>query len=337
MIRAISSIDILINILTIIGPTEKTEQMAVKNITRTIQWYGLIRFPQLDEGERIHWWRLIADMKRRPSGEYRNDGIWQPSRGFWGNVCLRRDGRVLRHAQLEFRNQVVMEWQDTEGFLFNGISCHLDATLKSIENLAIALGAAWTTRYNPIRNWKAYALMPSDFSVKMIAENAIADFILEYDLLQTCSVDMSAPGQQPDPPPRPPNEPILPPEEDFEGDISPPYEGRDDEGQTYNPDPEPEIPDFPIGDNCQIYRIDILYWAVGEDPSGPGTPAYSFFYAPVEDIYLGRFQPGDTTDSVIVLSAGRIDVQDCEPGQRETIVAYNVARFEIVSIQQEIF
>lgn len=304
--------------------------MAVKRITRTIQWYGLIRFPTLEEGERIHWWRLIADMKRRPKSEYRNDGVWQPPRGFWGNVCLRRDKRVVMSAQLEFQNQIVMEVTYTEAFLHQAISCHLDATLKSIENLGLELQLTPISRVNPIRDWKPYSMNLTDLSIKMISENAIADFILEYDLIPDCSIDGTKP-QGPEGPP-PPEGPPEPPEGEKPSPISPPYEGRDDGGETYNPDPPPDTPDFPIGSDCQVYEIVVEYRIIGQSPESPSERASAFFYAPIEAVLLERFSPSDQSPSVVVRSAGRTDVQQCQPGQRETIVANNIESFEIVSI-----
>lgn len=319
----------------------KIPKMSVKSITRNIQWYGLLRFPNLDEGDRIHWWRLIADMMRRPSGEYRNEGIWQPPRGFWGNVCLRRDGRVARSAQLQFQNQIVFEESYLESFLHQSISCHLDSVHKSIANLGLALGAIPISAFNPIKDWNPYSLLPSDFSIKMISENAVGKFILEYDIIPKCSVFLSDPPPPPPPPPPPDDPEPLDPEEPFEDPISDAYDGNDDDGETYDPDPDDDGSDsgtggfdFPIGENCDIYKITIRYWMLLGHPDDPGTETYGYFYAPIEDVYLGKYQASDDNNSVLVRSAGRIDINECSPGQIETIVANHIERFELISIEK---
>jgi hypothetical protein len=213
-------------------------------ITRTIQWYGLIRFPPNADLDKIAWWRLTADMVRRPIAEFRSDGVWQPPRGFWGNVVSRRDRRRLDNWQLEFQNQIVAEYSATEAFLHTSISCSLDATLKSIENLATSLGFL-TVRFNPIKEWKPYRLIPEEFSVKMQSDNAVGEFLLEWDYLETCNIDNNEPPPPPPPPP-PIRFPIpLDPTSPNPRPISPPYNEPNDFDETYVPEDQEEPEDPP--------------------------------------------------------------------------------------------
>lgn len=307
-----------------------------ERITRTIQWYGLIRLPDDADINRIHWIRLSANMIRRPYAEYRNDGVWQPPRGFWGNVVSRRDKRRLNNWQLEFTQQLVMEYVCEEAFLHQAISCQLDATLQTFQNLANALPIIFPfPRFNPIRDWQSYRLIPDEFSIKMQSENAIGQFDLEWDYIPSCSVDLTPPTPPP-PPPEPPLEEPIPPDGEFPSQISPPYEGPDDGGETYNPDglePPPDE-DFPVGNECQEVQIFVEYFidgAPGDPPSGPFT-ANAIFFGPVLDAFLGKWQPTDETNSIVVLSSGRIDIEQCNPGSRQTIIQNNVSSFTITGI-----
>jgi hypothetical protein len=227
-----------------------------------------------------------------------------------------------------------MSASNQEAVLMSALVCHLDAQLISIERLAALLGLVVFPRNNPIRTWKPIASCPSEFSVKMQSENAIADFLLEWEEIPRCSAENTEPPEVPPPPPRRDLPPPLNPSEPFDGEISDAYDGSTDSGQTYNPDPDGGVPDFPIGDVCVRYRIVVLYWLDGESLSSPGTQTSGTFYAPIDDVILSSFN-GDPTNSVVVRSRGDASFEQCGDGLVERpLVLNNVQKFTIVDISE---
>lgn len=271
----------------------------METVTRTIQWYGLVRFNvPIADIDRIHWWRLTADMIRRPVAEYRNDGVWQPPRGFWGNCVSLRDNRRLNNWQLEFTNQVVGQVSYTEAFLFQAISCSLDSIQKSIENLSIAIPDTFPiSRSNPIIDWVPYRTIPNEFSIRMQSENAIGRFTLDWEYLPSCSVDNTS---VPPPPQLPPEEvQPLPPNETFTGQISPAYDGSDDNGRTYNPENEPP-PGFPTGEQCFQYAVTLTYTDIND------TPIQETFnvWGEIFDVFYRPPQSSNSAGDIIILCRG---------------------------------
>lgn len=223
----------------------------VEKIERTIQWYGLLKPPS--DIKNLKWWRITADIIRPPLSIYRNDKYLTPY-GFWGYLQCMYAGRVLHTYRLSYENEVVAYNINTDLFLHQSISCHLEAMLTSFVNLGLWVRPGFVfERNNPIKEWVNLAMPITEFRIKLLTEDTVFKFTYEYESQENCEVpDSSPPPPPPFPPPLkpptfPPNTPNnqLPP-------ISDAYDGENDGGLTYKPE-EQEPP--PTGDDCAKYSV----------------------------------------------------------------------------------
>jgi hypothetical protein len=257
----------------------------VQIITRQIQYFGILQLPP--KGEIIKWWRLTFDLLKPPLSTYRNDRYPVPQ-GFWGYVQAISNQRVMQTWGIDYENQIIADYSNTNVFLHQSISCHLEAVLTSFVNLGLALNLPPIQRNNPIKDWVAYAQFPDRFRVKLLTPDTYCKLTFEYDFQEVCTV-LGSTNPIPPPPPLPPPEAPLPPDTPPQNipPNSPSYDGVDDNGETFNPGPDdPVNPDFPQGDRCKIYRVTVVVRLQGE--TDPFPPQAGLYFGEIEDVFLGN-------------------------------------------------
>lgn len=151
---------------------------------------------------------------------------------------------------------------------------------------------------------------------------------LQFALIQECSVDATLPAPSPLPPP--PAEP-LPPDYPDDGSDLPPisdaYDGFDDGGLTYKPEQDPQEPDYPQGEECQVMRVIVTVTITGSEE--PQT-FEGFYYGPINDVFLEN-------DDVRVLCRGVAGITGgpCQPDESaESIVENQVQQLISVEIME---
>jgi hypothetical protein len=225
----------------------------VDKIERNIQYYGLIRPPS--DIKNIKWWRLTADIIRPQISEYRNDRYPVPQ-GFWGYVQSMYAGRVLQTYRISYKNEILAYNIDTDLFLQQNVSCSLEAFLTTAVNFAIALNLPPIQRNNPIKDWRNLSLPIEEFRIRLLTEQTVFKFTYEWESQDNCEVPLS---EFPEPPPPPPDPPPteVPPTTPNSGipPISDAYDGDEDGGLTYNPDPD-DGGGVPPTEACILYSMD---------------------------------------------------------------------------------
>lgn len=298
----------------------------IESITRTIQFYGLLR-PPLDEG-RIYYSRLWFDILQYPRTRYENFR-YEPPQTFYGYVQAMSAERVVWYKQIEFDNQLISEEYDSTDLLHRSLVCHLDATNQSFINLGLALALPPFQVNNPIADREVPFLSIDEFRIRLITEETVCRVRYEYLISRDCDLPFSVPPPPPPPPPPRPPEPFPPPPagEPPNPDIPPPsdaYDGDDDDGLTYDPNPEPPEDEFPIGGECEIFRVTAL---VQTGVGGPFEEFFDLFFGPIEDVFL-------ESDDLNVICRGQASVEICQPGTVvRSLVSNNVTDFQLVSIE----
>jgi hypothetical protein len=221
---------------------------------RTIQFYGLL-IPNADF-VKAKFYEIRFELIREPRQPYTNLKYPSP-KGLYGYLQCMSAGRVVCTYPLEYINQVVCRKDYTDFFLHQAVSCHLEAMLTSFINVANYLQPGFVIqRDNPIKTWVTSSADFDEIRVRFLDERTVGRIVLDYDLMDSCNVlgsDLPTP-KKPVPPPNSevpvpadiPNNQIPP--------ISPPYEGIDDNGLTYNPDGNLPPGDLQ-GEQCTPYGV----------------------------------------------------------------------------------
>jgi hypothetical protein len=284
--------------------------LAVQSVERNIQYYGLLRPPSTNNP--VKWWRLTADIIRPQISDYRNDKYPVPQ-GFWGYVQAMYAGRVLHTYRIFYKNDILAYNIDTDLFLQQNVSCHLEAMLTSFGNLANGLGLPLIQRNNPINDWRTLSLPIEEFKIRLIAEQTIFKFTYEYEEQETCEVPLSESPSQPPPPPPPPTQEFppgtagnqLPP-------ISPPYQGENDNGQTYNPNPS-EPPTFP---DCTLVRV---FVTITRGDNTTFSSSYDL-YAPIGNAFATCTVDGNTFASGLIIQSFGTSQSGCQNQMQDTVI-----------------
>ena len=279
---------------------------------RQIQFFGLIR-PTLEPGRIVKWWRISADIIRPQISRYRNDR-YPEFETFYGYLQCMLEDRVARTYNLDYNNSIVAEEYNTSGFLHQALSCHLEAILTSFEEQNTALGLLNIARTNPIKSWSHLFYFPTEIKIRLLTENVVMKFLLEWDYVENCSADVSIqpPPELPPPPPPPPPE-IPATDTNTPTPNSPAYEPPDDNGETFNPG-APEPPEF---EECEAVIVTVEL--VSPD-TGSETLTYGM-RAPIGDVFVTCTSDGSTYSSGLVIQARGTFPGECLPEQTDIVVA----------------
>ena len=278
--------------------------------SRVINWYGIYR-PPSDAG-RIFYSRAWIDILQLPRSVYENYRF-SPPQSFYGHVIALGGERVVWNRQIEWVNQLVWEYHDYPDLLHRSLVCHLDSVHQSIINLGVSLNALPIQVNNPIADRVVPVTDVNEFRIRLLTVDTVARFTFEYYLSPSCSVGLSPPPPPPPDYPPPPPVPVLPPPPG-EGlnpelpPISPAYDGGDDDGLTYSPEPPVEPPiDFPVGENCQEVTVTASY----TDGNGDRVTFSQVHYGSVEGFEVVPSPGGVGTFDLLITSRGNNPFAGC--------------------------
>jgi hypothetical protein len=305
--------------------------MAVERIERTIQWFGILKPPT--NIQNLRWWRLTADIRKEPLQVYQN-ARFPVNQTFYGYVQSISAGRVTQTWSLQYPNQILETKINLGLYLHRSVSCAIDTTNESINRLAVLLGLIAFDPNNPIEMWSVPSIQIEEFRVRLLVEPAIIDLIYEYEEQPKCNVDQNE-ELPPPPPPPPPQKSTIPPTTPNTDNppISPPYEGIDDDGRTYNPN-RGNNPEFPVGERCTRYRITVSYQLIG-DPNPRRIS--SNYWGEIINVALGSNTNNDPTfDDIVVTCYGNAFFEECQPQpvERGGLADNNVESFQVISIEE---
>jgi hypothetical protein len=274
------------------------------------------------------WLRIYCSVVRQPLSVYLSAKS-QPPYSFFGYVTFEKDGYILPvKVPIEFERQIVFHADLDTGFLHQSISCSLEAILTTFVNLGFALNIGAIQRNNPIKDWETPTIEFDTVLVRLLTEDSICSLNISWEEQDNCSVPESTPPRRrriPPPPPPPPTVPPGSPPGD-NPDISPPYEGSDDGGRTYNPDGGNEPPP----PTCTRGTLRVVYTYNGLPNQ---TANYANTIYPVDDV--GTSNNG--TNFYVVWSRYNSEGIPCDPEDDSTvridqfIVAGIYDRAEVIS------
>ncbi len=112
---------------------------------RTIVQYGVYQFSP--EEKRAYRLQVFAQVLTQPGNRYANERL-PKERSFYGYAQLMNGDFVVRTVQLEYTNQCIFEFTQSDNLNTWLMSAHIRGVLISIGNLASALG--FTSEVNPI-------------------------------------------------------------------------------------------------------------------------------------------------------------------------------------------
>jgi hypothetical protein len=290
------------------------------SLIRTIQYYGLLRIPA--GLKNVKNYQIYFDLLRRPKQPFTN--IKYPSpKGFYGYLQLNYKGRVLETYALEYERQVVLNIQNDSLYLHASVSCHLEAMLTSFLNIGNYLQPGYVVqRNNPIKDWTNFKSPVFDeIAVRFLDEFCIANITFDWEAVDICSVPFSEPPEDgkdtiPFPPPEvedsdAPNSAFPP--------VSPAYDGNDDDGRTYNPNPPVDPGDDTLA--CTAYSVIFegnrrITLADGSVQNNAILPQTASLFGVIGAI---RTEVSNGVAKIFIVSQG-YTFAECQPNQLELIV-----------------
>lgn len=271
---------------------------------RLISGRGVLRLPD-NPGISRHS-ILYLDVIREPRNKYYN-GNWNPVRSRYATLVFRRQGYVISASSMEYDSLAVDGIADISGQNLIALKCAYEGILISFVNLATAQGLVLTSYTDLIQNYESLDLGWDEVLIQCYADTALQArlFRLEYDF---CDPEKN---NQKKPPPPPPRLPKVPPGTAI-GDISPPYDGEDDNGNTDPfdgdttpppPPPEPESCDRLLITVRVTFQNGTVVNVVGVNASGGQQ------YAPV----LGAsVQVDGSTTRALVQGGSLVGASTCD-------------------------
>jgi hypothetical protein len=287
--------------------------MVIAKIERTIQWYGLLEIPA--DISALKYWRLYADLIRYPQTPYQNNRYPIP-RSFFGYVQHMIGDKLYKNYAYEYPSQFIADHSNVEYFLHQSMSCFYEGMLNSFQNLGTALNLAPFNRFNSISDWTSYEINPSQFKIRLLTQDTIAKFTFEYDTQNQCPGNNVPPPPPPIPPPQ--TKPIgypLPPGDNTSPtpNISPPYQGPDDNGETYNP--SPVMPNF---NECDKVKGTFL---ITRQDGVVETVIAEFYWPYVTGIVSTTINSSSINTSLIISTKGLTSNGGCQNSIQQDLIS----------------
>lgn len=239
---------------------------------RSISGKGLLKVPT--DKKKLRHVVLYTDVFREPKNKYYNAN-YNPPRSRYATLNFFRESYLINSIAVEFPKQAFDNVNDVCGQTLIAIKCAYDGLLQSFVNLAVAMsatpggvGLTYEGKVDLIKDYENLRLAWDEIRVQCHADTAlqIRMYAVKYD---SCTADRD--DDKPPPPPPPPRS-SVPPGTPIT-DLSPPYDGSSDSGNTspYSGDQNPPPPPGPIA--CQKYRIDYTWNYVNalNQPAGRRT------------------------------------------------------------------
>ena len=244
---------------------------------RLIQGYGLYKFTE-DE-KRARNLELRVDLIRYPEKSLNLNTKSSPPETFLGYCTYERNKAFLQKKSIDYPNQLLDNYFNYSAWNWSLQRCHLAAVNYSFVQLGLALSLSPFELAIPFQDW-TLTLYPWDsIRIKLLDLVCIARIQCRYLPLDMCGITQPAPTWLEDDDNPIPE--ILPYNQPFTGNISPPYDGVDDDGLTYVP--EPEGSGFPVGQRCTLYRV---VFRVGYSDTD-WNPVTRDLWGELEGIYTG--------------------------------------------------
>lgn len=231
--------------------------------TRSISGRGLFRIPANDAYRHFY---LYINVIRLPRVNFTNSKF-NPDKSEYAKITWIRNDYVLREDAMNFENQLFEFSPDPShaNYINQGMVCLYESIIAYLDYLAPfipapPLASGEPIPINPLRNTPTEVKIVCRESTAIVAKL----YYLEYE--EACGSAEATPVPPPDPMPEP-QQPTPAPI----GDLSPPYQSPDDDGDTvpYPGDANPP-PDPSIGEPCVPGTLTIIvsYSSSGE----PQTP-----------------------------------------------------------------
>lgn len=255
---------------------------------RFISGRGVLKVPS--DGKKNRYTVLYLDVIRQPVNKFANLN-WNPSRGRYAQLVFLRAGYVVDTRAMEFPREAYDGVSDIAGQALIAVKCAYAGILQTFFNLGNALSLPSISVTNLIEEYENLRLGWDEVRVVCYADTAIQARLYRtpYD---TCNPDYD---DQQEPPPPPPPVPQIPPGTPIEN-ISDPYEGEDDDGNTV-PFPDDEFPPPPIPD-CTPVTVTVTYTRLLDGASSQQSFSFAAL-APVDDCYIDEVVSGGSSVFVV--------------------------------------
>lgn len=245
---------------------------------RIISGKGVLKVPE--EARTSRYWIMYVDVIRRPRNEYL-ELQWNPNQSMYARMVYLKNSYAQTYDYIKFQREQRTYINDITGQNLRAIKCAYEGILQSFFNLGNALSLPSISITNLIKDYESLALSWDEIRFSCYSNTAlqIRFYGLQYDV---CNADNEDSNELPPPPP--PREPI-PTNESVE--VSPPYDGDNDDGSTIpfaGDDLPPDTPELP-GDECVAYNVTIRIWGDWADPDGF---ALGYGYKDFSDTYYGE-------------------------------------------------
>lgn len=265
--------------------------------SRLISGAGLLRIPA--DAENIYYWSVLIDVVRPPSRIFRSNKF-NPSRQRYATITALKDGYVLDEQFVDYPRRRFDIVLDSSAQTLLAVKCAYQGTLISIANLATALSLPVISIDDLVKPMESLNLVADSLHFVCEQDTALQVRLFSRDLISCNEESVKQPKQ---PPPPPPQEP-LPPGEPI-GDITPPY---DEEDTVTNPnpidedsDPNPAFPDFPLGEECERYRVEV---AMTSTLKGREVRVDEF-YGEIEELFFNPSSVSqDGKETILIRSRG---------------------------------
>lgn len=258
---------------------------------RLISGRGVLKVPS--DVKKNRYTVLYLDVIRQPVNKYANLN-WNPARGRYAQLVFLRKDYVIGTRAMEFPREAYDGVADIAGQTLIAVKCAYAGILQTFTNFANALSLPVISVTNLIEEYENLRLGWDEVRIICYADTAIQArlYKIPYDV---CNPDYD---DQQEPPPPPPPRPPVPPGTPI-ADISDPYEGDNDGGDTV-PFPGDDFPPPPIPD-CTVVTITIDYQRLLDGSTSPQRLVV-LGQAPVDDVYIDEVVSGGS--SIFVVDRG---------------------------------
>jgi hypothetical protein len=248
----------------------------VKIETRLISGRGIIRIPDSDKYRCL---LLYVNVVRLPAVNF-STSKWNPDKSEYVRITWERNKYIIRQDIQGFESQSYTQQSDVTGYIAKGLLCILPSIINYFDYIASGVGRP------PLPQGGDLWIESLKFDPTVIKFCCRLDTAIEVQLWRLY-YDINCEGATPDPPspPDPPPPPKVPTGIPI-GDISPPYPGDDDNGDTV-PNPGDETaptPEAPEGEPCSII---LCRWSA----NFKSTDGESFFYEETARVYGESTRP----------------------------------------------
>jgi hypothetical protein len=254
---------------------------------RTFSGKGTLKLATTDKNFRHGV--LYLSVLRPPRQIYANNA-WNPSRSYYCNLVFRRNGYAMDEATQRYNQQSWDVIADITYQVLAAVKCSYKLIIGTVQNPVNVL-AGGSPVISALDSMSALQLAWDEVLFQCYADTAIQ---ARFYTVPIEGCEPNSKSQQPPPPPPPPRTPV-PPGTPLT-DLSTPYDGIDDGGNT-QPYPGDKLTPPPPPD-CTKMNVTVKYTL---DGFGEQTRTIGV-YAPVGDLKTGTYYTGATLNYSLTIS-----------------------------------